>query len=200
MKIAIFGLLQIEAESGLPSAHPYTLDGLRFEDPMKTAGAMKSLRRGNEVLIALTHLGYDQDRRLAGTMPELDVIIGGHSHTRVDPAELVNGVLVAQTGSDNRFLGRVELTIRGGRVVNKSGRLIDLRGKLETVPDVEAMIDGFYFIQLLRLRHQHDLNGDDAGANRVNPDDLNELDRHILKEAFKQARKLQDKLRLDYRL
>jgi CBS domain-containing protein len=66
--------------------------------------------------------------------------------------------------------------------------------------DVEAIIDGFYFIQMLRLRHQRDLQGDEAGANRIDPDKLNELDRHILKEAFKQARKLQDKIRLDYRL
>lgn len=78
-----------------------------------------------------------------------------------------------------------------------------LRGAAEATnlgADVEAMIDGFYFIQQLRLRHQHDLNGNNAGANRINPDELNELDRHILKEAFKQARKLQEKLRLDYRL
>jgi CBS domain-containing protein len=78
-----------------------------------------------------------------------------------------------------------------------------LRGAAEATSlgaDVEAMIDGFYFIQQLRLRHQNDLNGSNAGANRINPDELNELDRHILKEAFKQARKLQDKLRLDYRL
>ena len=66
--------------------------------------------------------------------------------------------------------------------------------------DVEAMIDGFYFIQQLRLRHQQALAGSEAGANRIDPDKLNELDRYILKEAFKQARKLQDKLRLDYRL
>ncbi|MDR2241023.1 MAG: DUF294 nucleotidyltransferase-like domain-containing protein [Zoogloeaceae bacterium] len=66
---------------------------------------------------------------------------------------------------------------------------------------VEAIIDGFYFIQQLRMRHQHGLRGGDAGgANRVDPDTLNELDRHILKAAFKQARKLQDKLRLDYRI
>jgi CBS domain-containing protein len=50
------------------------------------------------------------------------------------------------------------------------------------------------------LRHQQDLTGNDGGANRIDPDGLNELDRHILKEAFKQARKLQDKLRLDYRI
>lgn len=68
--------------------------------------------------------------------------------------------------------------------------------------DVEAMIDGFYFIQQLRLRRQQALQAgqDDAGANRIDPDELNELDRLILKEAFKQARKLQDKLKLDYRL
>ncbi len=78
-----------------------------------------------------------------------------------------------------------------------------LRGAAEATnlgADLEAMIDGFYFIQQLRLRRQHDLQGSDAGANRVDPDMLNELDRHILKEAFRQARKLQDKLRLDYRL
>lgn len=66
--------------------------------------------------------------------------------------------------------------------------------------EVAAMIDSFYFIQLLRLRHQHNLKGRASGANRIDPDDLNELERHILKEAFKQARKLQSRLRLDYQL
>jgi len=78
-----------------------------------------------------------------------------------------------------------------------------LRGVAEATgfgADVEAIIDGFYFIQQLRLRHQHALGNDEGSANRIDPDTLNELDRHILKEAFRQARKLQDKLRLDYRL
>ena len=66
--------------------------------------------------------------------------------------------------------------------------------------DVAAMVEGFHFIQQLRLRHQQ---GDGTGAdsaNRIDPDQLNELHRHVLKEAFKQARKLQQKLQLDYRL
>ncbi len=66
--------------------------------------------------------------------------------------------------------------------------------------DVAAMVDSFYYIQLLRLRHQHQVLGEAGGGNRINPDQLNELDRHILKQAFKQARKLQSRLRLDYRL
>jgi CBS domain-containing protein len=66
---------------------------------------------------------------------------------------------------------------------------------------VEAWGQAFAFIQLLRLRRQH-LEPDaglDAG-NYVNPDRLNDLDRRILKESFRQARKLQTKLALDYRL
>lgn len=66
--------------------------------------------------------------------------------------------------------------------------------------DVAAMVDSFYYIQLLRLRHQHQVLGEHGGGNRINPDFLNELDRYILKQAFKQARKLQSRLRLDYRL
>lgn len=66
--------------------------------------------------------------------------------------------------------------------------------------DVAAMVDSFYYIHLLRLRHQHRGPGAALAGNRVNPEQLNELDRHILKQAFKQARKLQSRLKLDYRL
>ncbi|MCX7177112.1 MAG: DUF294 nucleotidyltransferase-like domain-containing protein [Proteobacteria bacterium] len=66
--------------------------------------------------------------------------------------------------------------------------------------DVAAMVEGFYFIQQLRLRHQQGDGTRPDSANRIDPDHLNELHRHVLKEAFKQARKLQQKLQLDYRL
>jgi CBS domain-containing protein len=67
--------------------------------------------------------------------------------------------------------------------------------------EVAAIIEGFNFIQLLRLRHQHfETEHGRAGDNYINPDQLNELDRRILKEAFRQARKLQQRLKLDYQM
>jgi len=143
VRIAIFGLIQVEAGNGLPSTHPDRVKGLRFSEPLAKAREMKTLRRGSQVFLALTHIGYEDDRRLAEQMPELDAIIGGHSHTRVDPAEKVNGVLVAQAGSDNRFLGRVELRVRGGRVVEKKGELIDLKAVSEEDAGVKDMIARF---------------------------------------------------------
>lgn len=61
--------------------------------------------------------------------------------------------------------------------------------------EVEGWIAAFLYIQLLRLRLQHEqCKAGDALSNRVNPDKLNSLDRRILKEAFRQARKLQSLL------
>jgi 5'-nucleotidase/UDP-sugar diphosphatase len=139
-RLAVFGLIQIEPGNGLPSTHPDKVKGLRFSDPLAKALEMKTLRSEGNVLIALTHIGYDQDRLLAERMPEIDVIIGGHSHTRIELPETVNGVLVAQAGYDNRFLGRIDLRLRNGRLVEKSGRLIDLAQVREEDPELKAAI------------------------------------------------------------
>jgi len=67
--------------------------------------------------------------------------------------------------------------------------------------DAETWIEAFLYIQMLRLRQHHSQceQGIEL-SNRIDPDMLNNLDRRILKEAFRQARKLQTKLGLDYRL
>ena len=63
--------------------------------------------------------------------------------------------------------------------------------------EVEAVVEAFHFILLYRLRQQQ---SDPTHANRIRPGALNELDRRILKEALRQARKLQNRLALDYQL
>ena len=77
-------------------------------------------------------------------------------------------------------------------------RALAERGRLGR-DDIGAVIDGFFFIQQLRLRLQQSATPA-AMVNRIDPDSLNELDRLILKEAFRQAKKLQVRLHTDYRL
>ena len=70
--------------------------------------------------------------------------------------------------------------------------------------EVEAWVDAFLFIQVLRMRHHDNARtaglGNDALDNLIDPERLHELDRRILKEAFRQARKLQARLALEYHL
>jgi CBS domain-containing protein len=67
--------------------------------------------------------------------------------------------------------------------------------------EVEAWVEAFLFIQMLRLRRQQEQDQQGTAlSNHVDPDTLNDLDRRILKEAFRQARKLQSRLAMDYQL
>ncbi len=70
--------------------------------------------------------------------------------------------------------------------------------------EIDAWIDALLFIQVLRLRHHDEASAqgssDEALDNKIDPERLNELDRRILKEAFRQARKLQARLSLEYHL
>jgi len=68
--------------------------------------------------------------------------------------------------------------------------------------DVATAVDAFQFVQMLRLRSQDSLErgGGSAEPNRLDPDTLNSLDRRILREALRQARKLQNRVALDYQL
>ncbi len=70
--------------------------------------------------------------------------------------------------------------------------------------EIEAWINALLFIQVLRLRHHDQASSqgscDSALDNLIDPEKLNELDRRILKEAFRQARKLQARLALEYQL
>jgi CBS domain-containing protein len=66
---------------------------------------------------------------------------------------------------------------------------------------VEGWIDAFHFVQSLRMAHQQaQIEAGHSADNYLAPDALNALDRRILKESLRQARKLQERLRLDYRL
>lgn len=77
-----------------------------FEDPLETAQEqVAELRPQVDLLIALTHIGYRQDLALAALCPELDLIIGGHSHTDLTAPHVEAGVPVVQARSHGFYAG-----------------------------------------------------------------------------------------------
>lgn len=66
--------------------------------------------------------------------------------------------------------------------------------------DLLAAIDGFHFVQKLRLRNQLAQQRNPAAANRINPYHLNALERQVLKHSLRRAKALQARVRVDYRL
>jgi len=97
---------------------------------------------------------------------------------------------------------RIYSLATGGTHTGTLARLRQAAPKLRiSGAEANGWAEAFLFLQLLRLRRQHEENEvGRAMDNRIDPDQLNDLDRRILKEAFRQARKLQTRLEMDYKL
>jgi CBS domain-containing protein len=95
---------------------------------------------------------------------------------------------------------RIYSLARGVPATNTLQRLREAGARMALdEQDIDAYCDAFLYIQLLRLRlhHEQEQSGQEL-SNKVDPDTLNPLDSRILRESFRQARKLQAKLALDY--
>jgi 5'-nucleotidase len=91
-----------------------------FNDPLETAREQAAMLRPQvDLLIGLTHIGYRQDLVLAEACPELDCIIGGHSHTDLDEPTWVRDVPVLQARAFAYYAGIARFEVLEGR-----GRLI----------------------------------------------------------------------------
>jgi CBS domain-containing protein len=97
---------------------------------------------------------------------------------------------------------RIFSLAHGVSATNTLQRLRDAGEKLRmSAQDIDALCDAFLYIQLLRLRlHHSQCQAGEKLTNKVDPETLNALDSRILREAFRQARKLQTKLALDYQV
>ena len=122
------------------------------------------------------------------------------------------------TGSRDAHPHTVDLKVQGVTPFVDGARLIALANRIAKTNtlarlqaavelgvvnrrDSEAWMEAYQFIQLLRMQnHQHQQKRGEPLSNHLNPDALNELNRRILKESYRQARKLQAKLELEYQL
>jgi 2',3'-cyclic-nucleotide 2'-phosphodiesterase (5'-nucleotidase family) len=124
LRIGIIGIMSQELSS---LVNQNNLVGLRVLSPVETVQRyVDELDPKTDLLIALTHQGADEDSAMAMQVHGLDVIVGGHSHTRLKKPRLVNDVIIVQTGSNTENLGVLDLTVADDRVVHYDGRLIPL--------------------------------------------------------------------------
>ncbi|MCL2108732.1 MAG: 5'-nucleotidase C-terminal domain-containing protein [Oscillospiraceae bacterium] len=136
------GLFGITTESAAFSVMPDYVRGLGFQDPVTTARARVEQLRGQgvDVVVAVTHSGTEGDKgtlstQLAREVPEIDIIIDGHSHTELPQGLTESGVLIAQTSGHGGSLGRIAVTVENGAVTSKTATLIDFEQAQKTAPD-----------------------------------------------------------------
>ena len=111
-----------------PVAHPrrFVPDitfGIREEQIQRLVDELREGRKA-ECVVLLSHNGIAVDLKLAGRVRGLDVILGGHTHDGLPQPIQVGRTLVVNSGSHGKFLSRLDLDVRGGRVVGHRYRLL----------------------------------------------------------------------------
>jgi len=78
-----------------------------------------------DLIILLTHADVEEDMALAREVPWIDIIVGGHSHSRLAEPIVENGVIIVQAGSRTSNLGWLEFSVQGDSISDFSGKLIE---------------------------------------------------------------------------
>ncbi|MFP7492200.1 bifunctional UDP-sugar hydrolase/5'-nucleotidase [Terribacillus saccharophilus] len=97
---------------GLTAPFPdfYSLIGWDIEDPIDVLRReLGQLREACDVVVLLSHLGIYADRDIAAAFPDIDVIIGGHTHHLLHEGEYVNQCLITTAGKQGFYFGEVEI-------------------------------------------------------------------------------------------
>ena len=140
VKIAVIG-----------QAFPYTpVANPRYLIPNWSFGIREKLIRkrveqaraeGAGLVVLLSHNGFDTDRKLASRVPGIDVLLSAHTHDAVPVALEIDGTIMISSGSHGKFLSRLDLDVRDGRVAGYRFRLIPvLSDAIAPDPAMAALI------------------------------------------------------------
>ena len=123
MEIAVFGLAPVITP---PDSWWARMTDFVFDNPLKTGpGLAKKLRPETDLVIALTHIGYERDVQLCAST-DIDLVIGGHSHRAVCPPELHGHAYLAATEAQAIHIGHLTVTIEAEGITAITGELIPL--------------------------------------------------------------------------
>jgi 5'-nucleotidase / UDP-sugar diphosphatase len=147
MKIGIFGILGKDAAEKSPFASP-----LKFGDPVETSREMVRVLREKEkvdMVICLSHSGLGEgksepeDKILAQKVQGIDLIVGSHSHTRLEKPLVINSTLILQASAYGKCVGILDVFWEKGKVIQKSYRLVDIDSSIPGDADLQKKIDSF---------------------------------------------------------
>ncbi|HBC78150.1 MAG TPA: hypothetical protein DEO60_14935 [Bacteroidales bacterium] len=146
LRIGFFSLLGVNAADVAPSARP-----VKFAKQIPFAKKMvKELKSEKcDIIICVSHSGVTKDKngmwsgedvKLAESVRGIDVIISGHTHTKLDKPIIINGIPVVQAGENGQYIGRISLTWSKGKLGLDDYNLIPADDNILGDSEVEELV------------------------------------------------------------
>ncbi|HBS98468.1 thiosulfohydrolase SoxB [Salipiger marinus] len=135
VKVAVIG----QAFPYMPIANPgwmFPEYSFGIRDANMQAMVDEVRAQGAELVVCLSHNGFDVDKKMAGIVSGIDVILSGHTHDALPEPVLVGETIIVASGSNGKFVSRVDLDVRDGRMMGFRHKLIPIFSDVIT-PDAE---------------------------------------------------------------
>jgi sulfur-oxidizing protein SoxB len=134
-KIAVIG----QAFPYMPIANPgwmfpeYSF-GIRDENMQAMVDEVRGL--GADLVVVLSHNGFDVDKKMASIVTGIDLILSGHTHDALPEPVLIDKTVIIASGSNGKFVSRVDLDVRNGQMLGFKHKLIPIFADVIT-PDAD---------------------------------------------------------------
>ena len=139
------GVLGVTAlgSMGMPESHPARMTDIKFMDPLETIKKYEFLREKCDVVLLLSHLGYETDVKFSAELPWVDIIVGGHTHTQLDGGEIHNGILITQNMKSIPYATHSTLVLEDQKIVEKKAERIAVKGQTAVNQTVAELVRYF---------------------------------------------------------
>ncbi|MEH7305727.1 bifunctional metallophosphatase/5'-nucleotidase [Neobacillus drentensis] len=128
-----------------PFPHLYGLLGWKVTEPITELKKwIKQMKRESDFIILLSHLGLHEDESIAEEFPDIDVILGSHTHHFLEEGELVGETLLGAAGKYGHFVGHVTLCINEQKMIITKDAALYKHSELPSVKNEQEQIDAFF--------------------------------------------------------
>lgn len=116
--------------------------GLRLEDMQKYVNELKGQC---DIVVLLSHDGFSVDQEVAKNVNGIDIILSGHTHDPAPKPMFVNNTMIVIAGSHGKYIGRLDLDIKNGKIASYSYKLIPVASNIIPAdPDAQKLVDEVY--------------------------------------------------------
>ncbi len=143
LRVGVIGLI---AEDTPTTTFRSNVEKLAFSSAsLATQRFIDEVEARSDILVLLSHNGQEIDRQLATQFPQVNLIVGGHTHDQLTVKEKGTGhTAIVQSGSRGTYLGRIDLRVENGQVSITQNELIPIREGEPEDEDMVAFLQGFF--------------------------------------------------------
>ena len=140
LRVGLVGIASNIVDKTMPPSYS---EGIYFtlgKDELPTIIDILRTQEKADLIVLVSHLGFPQEMKLLSEVHGIDVCLSGHTHNRLYKPALNGKTIVIQSGCHGSFLGRLDLEVEEGQIVDYRHRLIEVAADVQPDPVVDELI------------------------------------------------------------